>query len=587
MHGTFAIDDGTILWSVLIDIQMQFTYTPSSKKESLIKRRRTNTQRTGKNSKGIHNSMEIFKANSGMSYLDITDIEPIKLKNNKVISLFTGSGGLDIGLDQAGFETAVCVEIDSDCRETLRFNRPDWKIFENGNNRAPGDIRKISPEELLKFANLKKGEVAIVAGGAPCQPFSNIGKKNGKDDSENGDLFLEFVRIVKGINPEAFLFENVTGITQKKHSEVIVYITERLKDSGYHLSYTILDAANYGVAQRRERFFLLGFKNINNPAFPLPTNIKDIKTWNQLLTTLNKKPNYEPPEWITLGKILKKIPKESKSRTDNIVMNISSIVKERMEYIPPGKNFKVLPMNMRPDCWKSGKHQGQDTFGRLKLDEPSVTVRTAAYNPSKGKYIHPTENRGLNTIEMATIQGFPYHWKFKCFNREKPTLVSLGRQIGNAVPPPLAKAIGLAINIQLAEADKTRKLTRSENMARIKAKDTSIELILRRELWKRGYRYSKNDKTVFGKPDITFKSKKIAIFCDADFWHGHDLLKGKIPKTNTEFWKNKLLKNIKRDKEVNVKLKKTGWTVIRLSTSQIKRNINSCIKKIETALKGT
>lgn len=529
--------------------------------------------------------MKKYKSNSNVSYIDISEFKSLKVKNNKVVSLFAGAGGLDIGLEQAGFETAVCVEIDPDCRATLKHNRPKWNIFEEGNGREPGDIRNITVEELLKFAKLKKSEAAIVAGGAPCQPFSNIGKKHGKDDEKNGDLFLEFLRMVKGIDPKGFIFENVSGITQKKHTEVITYMTEHLKDSGYNLSFIILNAANYGVPQRRERFFIIGFKNVKNPAFPLPTHTKDIKTWDNFVSTLNAKPDYKPQLWTTLGATLSKISQEALARKDNIIMNISPTVIARMKQIQPGANFKSLPMEMRPNCWKSGRHQGHDTFGRLKLDEPSVTIRTAAYNPSKGKYIHPTENRGLNTIEMAAIQGFPPEWEFKCAGREKPTLVSLGMQIGNAVPPPLAKALGMAINIQLANVEKTKKLTRSENMSKIKGKDTSIELTLRRALWKRGYRYSKNDKTIFGKPDIAFKSKKVVVFCDSDFWHGYDLLKGKTPKTNTEFWKNKLSKNIQRDEKVNEGLKKTGWTIIRFSTSQIKKDIDVCIERIEIAMR--
>jgi DNA (cytosine-5)-methyltransferase 1 len=128
----------------------------------------------------------------------------------------------------------------------------------------------------------------------------------------------------------------------------------------------------------------------------------------------------------------------SKERADFAVMNISDVVRDRMTYISPGENFHVLPMDKRPNCWKNGKHQGTDTFGRLKLNEPSVTIRTAAYNPMKGKYIHPIEDRGLSTHEMAAIQGFPCSWVFKCEKREKITLVVSGKQIGNAVPPRLA-----------------------------------------------------------------------------------------------------------------------------------------------------
>jgi DNA (cytosine-5)-methyltransferase 1 len=111
----------------------------------------------------------------------------------------------------------------------------------------------------------------------------------------------------------------------------------------------------------------------------------------------------------------------------------------RMKLVAPGKNFRSIPKELLPDCWRNGKHQGADTFGRLLLDAPSVTIRTAAYNPTKGRYIHPTEHRGLSTLEMAILQGFPLSYEFV------GNLKEIGKQIGNAVPPPLAMAIGKAI----------------------------------------------------------------------------------------------------------------------------------------------
>lgn len=375
-----------------------------------------------------------------------------------VISLFTGAGGLDIGLEKAGFETAVCVENDKDCRETLRFNRPNWKLFEEGikindgqlNLRTPGDIRDIDPEELLQLAGLQRGQTSLIVGGAPCQPFSNIGKKLGQNDERNGDLFLEFVKMVKGVAPKAFIFENVVGITQEKHSDVIKYMVEKLEGLGYGISFTVLNAANYGVPQRRERFFLIGIKGIEKPAFPFPTHFKNDKHFEQFTKDLLPPlVPYNIKSWVSVSDAFRSLAANYSERSDFAVMNISDPVKRRMELIKQGQNFKALPMEMRPDCWKNGKHQGNDTFGRLIADLPSVTIRTAAYNPAKGMYIHPFENRGLNTLEMASLQSFPKDWVFKAKGREKITLVSGGKQIGNAVPPKLAEALGLAIRQQL------------------------------------------------------------------------------------------------------------------------------------------
>lgn len=371
---------------------------------------------------------------------------------NKVISLFSGAGGLDIGLEQAGFDTVVCIEHDKDCRETLRFNRPDWALVESDNlihdgillKRQPGDIRSISVEECLEIGNLKKGEAALVVGGAPCQPFSNIGKKLGINDEKNGDLFLEFVRFVRDSDPEGFIFENVTGITQTKHNEVIDYMLNHFKGLGYKITYGILNSADYGVPQKRRRFFMIGSKS-SDVSLPTPTHFKDESTYQEYCNALgdSHKPTFN--KWVSVQTAFSQLPKNYKNRVDFAVMNISKEVKRRMELIPQGKNFKVLPDELRPNCWKSGRHQGNDTFGRMIAENPSHTIRTAAYNPAKGMYIHPFENRGLDLIELATLQGFPIDWHFKLHGKSKMTLVSGGKQIGNAVPALLSKSIGMQL----------------------------------------------------------------------------------------------------------------------------------------------
>lgn len=393
-----------------------------------------------------------------LRYLDISAWESPVNEAYSVVSLFSGAGGFDIGLEQAGFQTLICIENDANCRATLKHNRPEWRTFERSEkqlpdgtrvNRMPGDIRMIDADEVLEAIGKKKGAVDLIAGGAPCQPFSNIGKKLGDQDGQNGDLFLAFVRMVNGIEPRAFIFENVAGIVQNKHNAVLQYMYDRFKGSGYGLSYALLNAADYGVPQRRERFLLIGIKGIDQPAFPLPTHTKDLKVWENFVQGFDTIPTKRPLQWKTVQETLAALPIDYRFRKDDALMNISERVVDRMKYIPQGKNFKVLPVDLRPNCWKTGKHQGNDTFGRLQADSPSVTIRTAAYNPSKGKYIHPYENRGLSTLEMAALQDFPYEWEFRTAHSDKLTLVSGGKQIGNAVPPGLAAALGKALMLQL------------------------------------------------------------------------------------------------------------------------------------------
>ncbi len=132
---------------------------------------------------------------------------------------------------------------------------------------------------------------------------------------------------------------------------------------------------------------------------------------------------------------------------------------------------------------------------------------------------------------------------------------------------------------------KSTPISRSENMSRIKGKDTSIELVLRKALWKQGYRYRKNCKNIFGKPDICFIGKKVAVFADSEFWHGKYLLEGKyIPKTNSEYWIPKIKRNIERDREVNQKLIDEGWVVLRFWGEEILKNTDNCVIKIVQAI---
>lgn len=350
---------------------------------------------------------------------------------------------MEIGLENVGFKTLVCAELDADCRQTLKANRPEWRLFDDTTNRTAGDIRSISASELLAISGRKRGDVDLVTGGAPCQPFSNMGKKEGKHDQKNGDLFEHFVRVVKGVSPKAFIFENVAGIVQNKHQDVVEYMTRRFDGEGYNIVCDVLNAADYGVPQARKRFIMIGIKN--KPAMmPLPTHSNGHLNWKKFTKTLNKTPDYTPKTWPTVGEAFQRISPQRLSRSDNLGMKHSDKIVQRIKLIGQDENFKVLPMEMRPNCWKNGKHQGHDTFGRMNPKKPSPTIRTAGYNPTKGKYIHPTEHRGITTAEMAALQSFPEHWEFKT-KSGKPSIVSIGKQIGNAVPPKFAEALGKAV----------------------------------------------------------------------------------------------------------------------------------------------
>ena len=370
----------------------------------------------------------------------VAGIDGVKPFNKTVISLFSGAGGLDIGLEIAGFETLACIEMDADCRATLRHNRPHWNLFEGDGDYA-GDIRLVSGEKLLAAIGKSRGEVGLVVGGPPCQPFSNLGKRQGMDDPSNGDLYSHYVRMVRECLPEGFIFENVEGLAQSKHSDVREFLLDELTSIGYKISQQVVNSADYGDPQVRKRFVILGVRTRNEAALPMPAFFENIAKATQFYSSLDVAPPDNVNLWRTVNDALSQLTKERLARADNRTMGVSPVVKERMQMIRQGENFKVLPMSLRPNCWSSGKHQGQDTFGRLRADRPSVTIRTCAYNSAKGRYIHPTEDRGLSTAEMAEIQSFPQSWCFQCVAK-RPSLVAIGRQIGNAVPVKLATALG-------------------------------------------------------------------------------------------------------------------------------------------------
>jgi len=189
----------------------------------------------------------------------------------KVISLFSGAGGLDIGFKQAGFEIIAAVESDPACCNTLRKNSPDLMVFEE-------DISKIKGKDILKAIGLKRSEVALVIGGPPCQSFSLAGKRMGLND-ERGSMILEFSRLVHEILPEAFVMENVKGMLNWEKGRAIKTVLDEFykpvrymnKKYRYDVSYSILNAVDYGVPQKRERLFIVGNRLGKNYQFPLPT----------------------------------------------------------------------------------------------------------------------------------------------------------------------------------------------------------------------------------------------------------------------------------------------------------------------------
>lgn len=239
-----------------------------------------------------------------------------------VISLFSGAGGMDIGFENAGFRTAVAVELDTSCCDTLRTNFPTLPVIQ-------GDISNISSAEILRAANLKPRECGVVIGGPPCQSFSLAGKRMGMDDPR-GKLILEFARVVRDVIPKTFVLENVKGMANwaggKAIDAIVNEFTEPIIYDGesytYELSYKVLKASDFGVPQHRERLFIVGSRVGKKFSFPEPThqaldplagdlfktNLKPHKTVGDAILTL---PPANPP-----SEMAQRISRTIKSRIE-------------------------------------------------------------------------------------------------------------------------------------------------------------------------------------------------------------------------------------------------------------------------------
>jgi DNA (cytosine-5)-methyltransferase 1 len=353
-----------------------------------------------------------------------------------MISLFTGAGGLDLGLEAAGFSVAICVEVDDDARRTLSENRPNWKLA------LPADIERISPREILSQANLQPGEVTLLAGGPPCQPFSKSanwsnGGKPGLGDPRANSLH-GYLKVVEAVQPRVLLLENVRGLAENGRDEGgLKLLRDELhaingrQGTQYQLQVIHLNAADYGVPQLRERVFIVASIDGRMLTVPPPTHgegeglVPHRTAWDAI-GELDKQT--WPPELDPTGKW-------------------AGLLKS----IPEGKNY----------LWHTPRGGGEPLFGwrtrywsfllKLSKRRPSWTIQ-AEPGPATGPF--HWRNRLLSMEELARLQTFPYGYKFVGHRR------SVHRQIGNAVPCALGELLGLEIRRQLlCEVGVRRHLT--------------------------------------------------------------------------------------------------------------------------------
>ncbi|MBH1970814.1 DNA cytosine methyltransferase [Moraxellaceae bacterium AER2_44_116] len=338
------------------------------------------------------------------------------------IDLFAGAGGMSSGARMAGIDVQIVVESDKHAAATYQHNHKPSKLL------FVDDIRK------FEHISIDRTKPIVVFGGPPCQGFSTSNQRNRSSFNEKNWLFKEFVRVVSLYMPDWIVFENVSGILETANGVFVEHIMRDFRDLGYLCSYQVLQASNYGVPQKRSRFFLVGSLHNQKYKFPEPT-VSIPVTVDDAIGDL---------PILSNGAFVNYIEYDRKAQSEyaiamrgnlsgchnHIVTRNSDLVIERYGHISQGGNWESIPDRLMQNyADKSRCHTG--IYRRLKNHEPSVVIG----NFRKNMLIHPTQDRGLSVREAARIQSFPDDFTF---------LGSVGfqqQQVGNAVPPMLAKKI--------------------------------------------------------------------------------------------------------------------------------------------------
>lgn len=353
----------------------------------------------------------------------------------KVVDLFAGVGGLSYGFaNDDAFEIVAANEILSDMAEAYKLNHPNVRMYNK-------DIKEFTMNDLRNDLDLKEGDIDLVIGGPPCQAYSTVGKR--LIDDPKGKLFQEYYRILKEINPKVFLFENVKGLLSMQKGGLLKTIISLFETLNYKVEFKVLNSANYGVPQVRERVIIIGTKLKNKFKYPLITHCNEDEKLPNFLTlseAISDLPfinsNEESFEYSSSYKnkfqklMRKNAPK--KLMDHNSPKNNENLVKI-MELLPDGGTPKDLPEELRP---KSGFG---NTYCRLWWNRPSTTITRNLSTPSSSRCIHPKAARPLTTREGARIQCFPDNYLFYGSRGSK------NLQIGNAVPTFLSIALKKSI----------------------------------------------------------------------------------------------------------------------------------------------
>lgn len=350
----------------------------------------------------------------------------------RILDLFSGAGGLSKGMDMvSGFSTVVASDFNKPALDTFKKNFPKTDIIY-------GDILNEDIKNTIQEISIKN-KVNMIIGGPPCQGFSNKGKKLGLKDPRNF-LFLEYLEMVKRIQPEVFVIENVKAMLNASGGYFIDEIKKRITDLGYNMTYGVLTASDFGVPQKRQRAIIIAMKDYY-PVLPSPTISHEVTVRDAIsdLAYLDSgEGKFEQTYKINPESDYQRLMrKNSKELYNHQATSHSELALYKLSLIPPEKGKEYLPKELQ------GKQQFKTTWGRLKWDSQSPTIDTRFDTPSNGTNSHPYLNRAITPREAARLQSFPDDFVFL----GKKTYVT--KQIGNAVPPLMAKAIARSIKEQI------------------------------------------------------------------------------------------------------------------------------------------
>jgi DNA (cytosine-5)-methyltransferase 1 len=333
------------------------------------------------------------------------------------VDLFCGAGGLTYGLQRAGIEIVAGFDVDPACEYPYSKNTQAKFVST--------DIRKVTGAQLSDLYPL--GSVRLLAGCAPCQPFSPHLRKGGKTSKKDWTLLKEFSRLVHELKPELVTMENVPGLATK---EVFLDFVKTLRSDGYEVDFSSLYCPRYGIPQHRRRLVLVASR-IGPLRVPPPRRLRgDFPTVREAIGRLPA---------LKAGATHPKDPL-------HVTRTLSDINLHRIQVSKPGGTWKEWPPELRSACHlKPTGHTYQSVYARMVWDEPAPTITTQAYNFGTGRFGHPEQDRAITLREAAILQSFPRHYKF--VEPGNPVhLTRVGRLIGNAVPPRLAYFIGIELS---------------------------------------------------------------------------------------------------------------------------------------------